>query len=615
MIEHITCTICGEKKEKSREYFYLGRRQCIPCYKKRNKKNKPDKHITELELGLENMSITNGKTFPKIFDHPGFKLIHVDEIGARLVSLSDPIVRNDVGSRGYRCISHCWGDVTNSLWKNHNVDGIEYEIFVREEKRNAFLQIFKQEGYWWIDLFCINQKADSKDKPLEIMGDIYSKCVECLCLLDCDDTSVKIVAKYAKKILNGEKIKEFALHFGNVLSSGWFLRVWTLQEVVSAPKSVMISENFVEWNTIDTEEFLEIYTKVYDEKKSWASLIPIINEIHHDVIMIRELRSFVTDEHMIADIVLLLRILCKSKRLCSEYVDYFYGSAHMFYYTDIIPWGLDDDKVWEYFVKSLNESNIFITHDWFEGRKITHEIGKFTTLGNIYSRFRTWSNLALLEPYYDDDIFSEQSGKKIEYALEIVDIFEKQVDRDYKELFIVDDDDDDSDDDDKPLFNHIRSQLPLFDMRDYRSDELDFMGDMLHWHNGKQTCYTIRIGNETRRVERNLLEMWILRQSGHRMDCPIITFVNSHDLAGYWIYLTENKLIMSKKKLSIGDMIYDYNPVYGENIMLLVDIPWEKHVDIGFAFPEKYGQCERKCKQEQFGSTEYWDESMLDGER
>jgi predicted nuclease with TOPRIM domain len=67
MDKRIECTICAvEKKEK---YFYKGRRQCIPCYKERNKSRKIthkqlEEHdaivrdqIDELEKKLADMSI------------------------------------------------------------------------------------------------------------------------------------------------------------------------------------------------------------------------------------------------------------------------------------------------------------------------------------------------------------------------------------------------------------------------------------------------------------------------------------------------------------------------------------------------------------------------------
>lgn len=68
MSKRIECTICAvEKKEK---YFYKGRRQCIPCYKERNRSRKTtaepqlEEHdaavqsqIDELEKKLADMSI------------------------------------------------------------------------------------------------------------------------------------------------------------------------------------------------------------------------------------------------------------------------------------------------------------------------------------------------------------------------------------------------------------------------------------------------------------------------------------------------------------------------------------------------------------------------------
>src|ERR1700759_5012238 len=105
MIEYISCTICREKKGK--DQFYNGRPQCIPCYKKRNKKNK----VAKLEAGLENMSINDTKT---LFDDPGFKLLYIsDDKTIKLVTPGREVA--------YRCVSHIWGDVRGHIWEDHGI--------------------------------------------------------------------------------------------------------------------------------------------------------------------------------------------------------------------------------------------------------------------------------------------------------------------------------------------------------------------------------------------------------------------------------------------------------------------------------------------------------------
>src|ERR1700759_1591098 len=106
----------------------------------------------------------------KLLEHPGFRLIYVDDNGN--MSLITPLLdgSEDVLEKGYRCISHLWGEATR--WNNHPVENVTWGVDVREEKRDKLLQIFNHfKGYWWVDVFCTNQ--DSNNKPLSIMGDVY----------------------------------------------------------------------------------------------------------------------------------------------------------------------------------------------------------------------------------------------------------------------------------------------------------------------------------------------------------------------------------------------------------------------------------------------------------
>lgn len=94
--------------------------------------------------------------------------------------------KEDVLKRGYRCISHYWGFVP-PLWDDHPVEGVDWGVKIRREKRKRIIQIFKyHKGYFWMDVFCTNR--EDVNKPLDIMGNIYKNCMECICLLDtiCD---------------------------------------------------------------------------------------------------------------------------------------------------------------------------------------------------------------------------------------------------------------------------------------------------------------------------------------------------------------------------------------------------------------------------------------------
>src|SRR5689334_10701235 len=114
----------------------------------------------------------------KLFDHPNFKLIFMDDDGN--MSLEGPFnyeihlspeelskreeSRKYILDKGYRCISHVWGTADKTkdyAWKDHGVDGVTWKVEVREEKRERVMQIFNyHKGYFWLDVLCTNQEKD-----------------------------------------------------------------------------------------------------------------------------------------------------------------------------------------------------------------------------------------------------------------------------------------------------------------------------------------------------------------------------------------------------------------------------------------------------------------------
>jgi hypothetical protein len=87
----------------------------------------------------------------KLLDHPSFRLIYVDDDGMSLITPSDH--REAILKKGYRCISHLWGNTTR--WENHPIKDVSWGVDVREEKRDKLLQIFNHyKGYFWMNVFC-----------------------------------------------------------------------------------------------------------------------------------------------------------------------------------------------------------------------------------------------------------------------------------------------------------------------------------------------------------------------------------------------------------------------------------------------------------------------------
>lgn len=212
-------------------------------------------------LSLDKLTLNN---LDNLFSHPGFRLIFIDNDGN--MSLEGPF---DEESRKkvqeYRCISHVWGTADKTkdyAWKDHGIANVTWKAEVREEKRERLFQIFNHhKGYWWMDVFCTNQ--EDEHKPLDVMGDIYRECVECVCLLDtiCDvdgftsekDMLISLAKDTGELMETGKdyyrkhkkKCKKFVNntdYFDNLENCSWFQRVWTWQEAVLPPRLLFCCE-------------------------------------------------------------------------------------------------------------------------------------------------------------------------------------------------------------------------------------------------------------------------------------------------------------------------------------------------------------------------------------
>jgi hypothetical protein len=245
---------------------------------------------TLFEPSLEELAL---KDLENLFNDKDFHLIYVDD--DYNMSLVTPFGDESVKERikEYRCISHVWltGDGKDHVWKDqdweddkgvkhkgHKVVGVTWKVEVREEKRERVMEVFKHhKGYFWMDVLCTNQ--DTSDKPLDVMGDIYRKCKECVCLLDyvCDVPGyisekelwidvAKDVREYVEsdreclgdKYDNIDKSAyedssntsfgvKYCRYLESVKNAQWFNRVWTWQEAALPPKLLFCSEQSGEY--------------------------------------------------------------------------------------------------------------------------------------------------------------------------------------------------------------------------------------------------------------------------------------------------------------------------------------------------------------------------------
>ncbi|CDH56132.1 predicted protein [Lichtheimia corymbifera JMRC:FSU:9682] len=158
-------------------------------------------------------STYNALKMTKITHNPNFLLVYVPENGAKMqiVRLSSDLYhRKRVIKRineakripsFYYALSHLWGLSENNrhLWYEIG-DYVDDEsgkpvepVSMRPEKRDTLLALLKDhpDSYWWIDILCARTGTQDINTPLDIMGDIYACCLECISMIDCDPNLIR----------------------------------------------------------------------------------------------------------------------------------------------------------------------------------------------------------------------------------------------------------------------------------------------------------------------------------------------------------------------------------------------------------------------------------------
>jgi hypothetical protein len=304
-----------------------------------------DSLLTDLVPSLDDI-VVHMADITKLLDDKLFFLIHVD---GNYLSLKGPFIHtldddgktiaNDVHLRekvqkeGYRCISHIWGVPDKPkkadkrkihddkyVWKtdnqdkkgskyHHRIKNITWKVETRKEKRDKLLQIFNHyEGYFWMDNLCIDQSKD--EKPINIMGDIYNKCKECICMLDYKwGTDEKKVADC--NMDSPQILKERALlYLTTIFNCEWFTRVWTVQKWCLSRNVLYTKETSDELLLLPKDKLcsLPITVHGYDNdenqtKTKW--MISMINDLSKP-------------ENLITHLI-------TTKRMCKDPRDYYYG--------------------------------------------------------------------------------------------------------------------------------------------------------------------------------------------------------------------------------------------------------------------------------------------------
>jgi hypothetical protein len=246
-------------------------------------------------------------------------------------------MQKDVQRNGYRCISHVWG-ITDPkkdyVWKDHGIVGITWNVETRIEKRERLLQIFKyHRGYFWMDNLCIDQSKGPEDKPLEIMGHIYRKCKECVCMLDYKPINNErerieelLENLTEERIVNfHEKYEDSNIfdHISGMANCQWLTRMWTVQEVVLSPTAVFCSEmsNGCEYIPIDRSLLEFSY-----EKTRW-----MIGKLLKYPDVLNELEPiFYRIWYLSGSMDTLMSTMGNADRKCTNPLDYIHSVSGMF---------------------------------------------------------------------------------------------------------------------------------------------------------------------------------------------------------------------------------------------------------------------------------------------
>ncbi|KAI7881132.1 hypothetical protein K492DRAFT_194634 [Lichtheimia hyalospora FSU 10163] len=201
-----------------------------------------------------------------LLEDPNFLLLYVPKNGAKMRIVrpaKDPYHRRRMIKRineakpipsSYYALSHLWGITENNRHLWHEIGNyVDDEngkpvdpVSMRQEKRDTLLRMLEDspDSYWWIDVLCARS-----DTPLDIMGDIYACCLECIAMVDCKPSLIPLFHTMApgdEHLLQDTSNRDQTLRYKQLydkncphlverlfefMQSEWWQRVWTWQEM------------------------------------------------------------------------------------------------------------------------------------------------------------------------------------------------------------------------------------------------------------------------------------------------------------------------------------------------------------------------------------------------
>ncbi|MCJ1351790.1 MAG: hypothetical protein MMC33_001774 [Icmadophila ericetorum] len=177
----------------------------------------------------------------------------------------------------YEAISYCWGgppderkiacgNRTLSITKNL-YDALQQ---IRDQKEPRIL---------WTDAICINQMdLIERAKQVQLMGRIYEQCSRCIAWLGMDEIDDYFATHLLVKLsqLNSSQRSRVGRKpwskltttqhqwdsLRKLLNRPWFIRIWTLQEIIIPRQAVIICGKY-EW---EADEFFKLIKFAYDNQ-------------------------------------------------------------------------------------------------------------------------------------------------------------------------------------------------------------------------------------------------------------------------------------------------------------------------------------------------------------
>ncbi|KAJ8655970.1 hypothetical protein O0I10_008410 [Lichtheimia ornata] len=296
----------------------------------------------------------------------------------------------------YYALSHLWGlSEDNRYYWDEIKDYVDDEngnpmesVSMRPEKRDPLLALLKDHpgSYWWIDVLCARRST-----PLDIMGDIYSCCLECIAMIDCEPTLIPQLLPLVEEgvfsdeddINRYQKLSKLVHLLFKLRQSRWWNRVWTWQEMALPFGEVCLmaekGTHQPQRNTITVDDLLDKFGDVpyftlnieyrckdviglfgmskLQELDEWIREIAFARKSNKQRVGVKVPREFYN----------IIDALGKSQRHCYDPVDYVYGVLGMFEIN--IERMSDPVQVWRRFVSELDnymEKNGFKIEETFD---------------------------------------------------------------------------------------------------------------------------------------------------------------------------------------------------------------------------------------------------------